>query len=271
MAAVLVALFRSTHPMPSLAVTSFALLYGVSVGLSPAQLAWVGLAVITQQFSVGLSNDWLDYARDKQVGRKDKPLALGRVSIGLVRNCALVLVALAILIGFWIGFASGAVMVLMLAAGWSYNLGLKAGIFSVLPYVVGFGVLPAFVTLSSSEPYWPQAWVVIVAALLGVSAHFANALPDLMDDLETGINALPHALGQKVSSIVISLTAIAASAVVVWQSDDLHWLIGTVGLALTILLASFAAVLSLKTPPSRLLFPLLVGVSLVNVTLLVLS
>jgi len=53
-----VALFRSTHPLPSLSVASFAVLFGLGSGLSLDRLALVGLAVLAQQFSVGHSNDW---------------------------------------------------------------------------------------------------------------------------------------------------------------------------------------------------------------------
>lgn len=267
----LLALFLSTHPMPSLAVTTFSVLYGISIGLTPFQLAVVGLSVLSQQFSVGLSNDWLDRARDRQVARTDKPVALGQISEKLVRNSAFLFVLLALLLGLSIGVMSGLVMLVMLAAGWSYNLGLKAGIFSVVPYLVGFGILPSFITLAASEPYLPEPWVFLVTALLGLSAHFANALPDILDDQQTGINALPHVLGQRASGFVIALAAVAASAIVVWQSDELPWVLGLIGMALTLALAALATVLALKRPPPRLLFPVLVAVSFVNVTLFMLA
>jgi hypothetical protein len=43
-------------------------------------------------------------------------------------------------------------MVLMLVVGWSYNLGLKSTGFSLVPYAIGFGILPVFVTLSFQQP-----------------------------------------------------------------------------------------------------------------------
>lgn len=267
----LISLFLSSHPMPSLAVTTFALLYGVSAGLGFEQLVLVAFAVLAQQFSVGLSNDWLDYSRDKQVARQDKPLAKGELSPKVVRNVAFMFVLISLLIAFAMGFVNGIVMTAMLAAGWSYNLGLKAGMFSVVPYVIGFGILPSFVTVAATEPYFPEAWVFVVASLLGVSAHFANALPDLIDDRETGINALPHLLGSRASGLVISVTAVAASGIVVWQSTELFWLFGVIGMTLTVLLAIFAALLARKYPPPRLLFPVLLAISLINVILFMLA
>ena len=68
-------LFKSSHPMPSFAVALFSVLFAVGVGLGLERIALVGLAVLFQQFSVGLSNDWLDLARDRASGRTDNPVA----------------------------------------------------------------------------------------------------------------------------------------------------------------------------------------------------
>lgn len=263
--------FFSTHPLPSLAVTSFAVLYGASIGLDFYQLGLVGLAVLAQQFSVGLSNDWLDQMRDKSVDRQDKPVALGLVPAQLVRNLAFVFATIALALGAISGFYTGVVMVAMLAAGWSYNLGLKASFVSVLPYAVGFGILPSFVTLSASDAYLPETWVFVAGALLGVSAHFANALPDLVDDRKTGIHNLPDVLGQQASGIIISTCAVAASGIVVLQSGTLNPLVGLIGFSLTVLFSVYAAILSFRVPAPRVLFLVIVGVSLINVILLVLG
>jgi 4-hydroxybenzoate polyprenyltransferase len=263
--------FFSTHPIPSLAVTSFAVLYGASIGLNLLQLGGVGLAVLVQQFSVGLSNDWLDQMRDRSVERQDKPVALGLVPAQLVRNLAFVFATIALALGFSFGVYSGVVMVVMLAAGWSYNLGLKASFVSVLPYAVGFGILPSFVTLSASDAYLPEPWVFTVGALLGISAHFANALPDLVDDRKTGIHNLPEVLGHQASGLIISISAVAASGIVVLQSGTLNPLVGLIGFSLTVLFSVYAAILSFRVPAPRVLFLVIVGVSLINVLLLVLG
>jgi 4-hydroxybenzoate polyprenyltransferase len=112
---------------------------------------------------------------------------------------------------------------------------------------------------------------VVVAALLGVSAHFANTLPDLLEDRATGVKALPHIVGQKISALVISTTAILASSIAVYQSNSLAGLIGVIGLTATIVLAGIASVLSLRPTPPRAIFPLLVVACLVNAILLMLG
>lgn len=264
-------LLMSTHPIPSIAVATFAMLFSVGIGLETTRVLLVGLAVLLQQFSVGLSNDWLDADRDSAVKRKDKPAVTAKLSPRLLRNWSFVSAVLAILSALLLGTASAAWMIPMLVVGWAYNLGMKANWSSVIPYAVGFGMLPVFVTLSDTEPGFPPIWVIIAAALLGISAHFANVLPDLIGDKKTGVRALPHILGQGVSAVVIAVTATAASAVIVTQSPALPLLIGWLGLGITAALAGAASSMALRPEPPRIVFPLLIIASLVNVLLLMLG
>ena len=266
-----VALLRSTHPLPSISVASFAVLYGFGIGLEPQQLVLVGLAVLSQQFSVGLSNDWLDASRDKEVNRLDKPVAQGAISLSVVKAASYASGAIALAISAAMGLGTLLWMVPMLAIGWTYNLWLKSNALSVVPYLIGFGILPAFVTLSGTDPAFPPFWVFIVSALFGVAAHFANALPDLLDDKRTGVNALPHILGQRTSALVIAVAACSASLLLVSQSENLNPALALGGLGLTIVLSFLASALSLAPKPPRLVFYLLLVASLVNVLLLMLG
>jgi len=265
------ALFRATHPLPSFSVASFVVLFGLGVDLPLEKLWLVGLAVLTQQFSVGLSNDWLDAGRDKAVKRLDKPVAQGMVPLASVGTASIVSAVIALGLASALGTAAFLLMFPMLAIGWVYNLGLKANGFSVVPYVLGFGILPAFVTLSSQDPALPPVWVMIVAGLFGVAAHFANTLPDLLADKQTGIRALPHILGQKASALVIAVTASSASLILVTQSKNLVPLVSIGGLGLTVALSLLASVLALGPNPPKLVFHLLLIASLVNVVMLMLG
>lgn len=264
-------LLLSTHPMPSISVSAFAVLFGMGVGMEAPKSFLVGLAVLMQQFSVGLSNDWLDLSRDQAVGRRDKPAAAGQISGVAVRNWSFMAGVFALASASFLGWPALCWMVLMLITGWSYNLGLKANALSVLPYAVGFGILPAFVTLSLDESLFPPVWIVTVAALLGISAHFANALPDLFDDKATGVRALPHLIGQRLSAFAIAATAFLASVILVSQAPNLDSVLGTTGLLATVCLAGAASGLSLRKKPPRVVFPLLIAASLVNVILLMLG
>ena len=266
-----IGLLKSTHPIPSFAVTSFTVLLAIGYGIPIEKLIPVGLGILFQQFSVGLSNDWLDYERDKIVGRNDKPTVRFEVSAKLVRNASLVSAVIALVFAMSLGWEVLLTMVAMLVVGWSYNLGLKSNALSALPYAVGFGIVPVFVTLSLSTPQLPLWWVMLAAGLLGVAAHFANALPDLMDDRETGVRALPHMLGQRISALAISGAAALASLLVVTQSASLNPTLAWLGFGLTMSLVVAASVLALRPKPPRVIFHLLIAAAFVNVALLVLG
>lgn len=267
----LVALIKSTHPIPCLAVASFAGLIGIGSGITWDRSLLIFLVVLLQQISVGLSNDWLDYKRDLKADRKDKPAVNGTVKVSELRTGAITAALLAQTTAFIFGPTAALVMFVMLVAGWAYNLGMKSNWTSGFPYAVGFGAVPVFVGLASTEPFWVQTWVVLAAALLGVSAHFANVLPDIEADKLTGVNSLPHILGQRASALAIAGTALLATVLVVTQSKDLDPTVAAVGLVLNILVVGFAAGLSIKAKPSRAAFSLLILASLVNVVLLTLG
>jgi 4-hydroxybenzoate polyprenyltransferase len=112
---------------------------------------------------------------------------------------------------------------------------------------------------------------MLAAGLLGVAAHFAKSLPDLMDDRETGVRALPHILGQRVSALAISGAAALASLLVVSHSTSLNLVVALVGFGLTMGLALTASVLALRPKPPRVIFHLLIAAAFVNVALLVLG
>ena len=266
-----IALLKSTHPIPSFAVTSFTVLLAIGYGMPIEKLVLVGLGILFQQFSVGLSNDWLDYDRDKIVGRKDKPTVRFEVSAKLVRNASLVSAVIALVVATSLGWQVLLTMLAMLLVGWSYNLGLKSNSLSALPYAVGFGLVPIYVTLSLSTPQLPLWWVMLAAALLGVAGHFANALPDLIDDRVTGVRALPHILGQRVSALAISAAAALASLLVVTESTSLTPVLAWLGFGMTMALVITASVLALRPKPPRVIFHLLIAAAFVNVALLVLG
>ncbi len=264
-----IGLLKSTHPIPSFAVATFTLLLAIGYEMPLERLIPVGLGILFQQFSVGLSNDWLDYERDKLVGRKDKPIIRFEVSAKLVRNASLISAVNALVAATSLGWEVLLTMVAMLVVGWSYNIGLKSTALSALPYAVGFGIVPIFVTVSLETAQLPLWWFMLAAGLLGVAAHFANALPDLIDDRETGVRALPHILGQKVSALAISGAAALASLLVVTQSASLNPVLAWVGFGLTMGLVIPASLLALRPKPPRVIFHLLIAASFINVVLLV--
>ena len=264
------ALARSTHPGPTLAVTAITVTLGIGVGLTLWQLIVLGLAFLLGQASVGLSNDWIDADRDRAVGRTDKPVAAGALGDAAARNAAVIAAVVAIALTLPLGPAATVAHTVFIGSAWAYNAGLKSTPLSVLPYVLSFGLLPLIVTLARTEPSLASPWALLAGALLGVSAHFANVLPDLDDDKATGVRGLPHRLGRRSSGLVIAGALAAASiSIVVGPGPAPAFYYG--GLALSVVLAALCAGLLARAEPTRLIFRLIIAGAMVDVILLALS
>ena len=269
------ALALATHPAPTVSVTLIAVVLAAGIGLESGRIALLGAVLLTNQLSVGLSNDWLDADRDRAVGRTDKPVALGLVSVATVRTAAFGLAAASLLLSLPLGAAAAAAHAVFLLAGWSYNLGLKRTALSVVPYLAGFGILPAVVTLSSPEPRGAAWWALAAGASLGVAAHFANVLPDLEDDLRTGVRGLPHRLGRRVTEAVTWVALIGAAAFVAFGNTSrsplaLVGFTAVAGIAAVGLIAGRTAARR-GAPASRLSFRLILAAALLVVLLLALG
>ena len=207
-------LWGSSHPGPTLVVTTLALALGIAIGLEPWRLALLTVAVFAGQLSIGISNDALDAARDRAVGRTDKPLARGDVSVTTAWVAASVCLALALVLSAPLGWRMLAAHALTLGSAWAYNAGLKSTALSIVPFLVSFGLFPSLATLSAPEPAFAAGWAWIAGAALGAAVHLTNVLPDLDDDASTGVRGLPHRLGARTSAIIAALGVIAGAVAV---------------------------------------------------------
>src|SRR3712207_3024003 len=133
----------ATHLGPTLAVTVVATLLGVAAGVPAGRAVLLCAAVLAGQASIGWSNDWLDADRDRAVERADKPVVQGAVTPSRLRTAALVAAALAVVLSLLLGVVPGVLLLVLVASGWAYNAGLKRTVLSAVPYVTGFGALPA--------------------------------------------------------------------------------------------------------------------------------
>lgn len=260
------ALLRASHPGPSAAVTLLTALLALGVGHGLASGALVTAAVAAGQLSIGWSNDLVDAARDRQVGRVDKPVAGDEVGEAVVRRATVLALAACVVLSLACGLESGAVHLLLgVSSGWAYNLVLKRTAWSAVPYAVAFGSLPAVVTLALPDPQLPGAWTVAAGALLGVGAHLLNALPDLADDAVTGVRGLPQRLGAGRVRVLAPLVLLAGSAAAVLGPGGRGG--GPWGLfGVTVLLAGVAL-----TGRGRVPFLAAIGIALVDVVSLVIS
>lgn len=254
-------LLGSAHLGPTLAVTVlFALLTGAQ-GLGGGRSALVVLAVLAGQLSIGWSNDLIDRARDRATGRGDKPLATGAGSVRAAQVACAAAVLATLVLSLSLGVAAGLVHLFCVACGWAYNLGLKATVWSWLPYAGAFGGLTVFVALADgSLPPW---WWPVGAGLLGVGAHLVNVLPDVADDLATGVRGLPHRLGPRLIAPVAGAVLVLASVVIVVGASPPAPAVVAVGIAVVAL----AALVGLGR--GRVPFLAAIAIALVDAVLLV--
>ncbi|KRB36860.1 UbiA family prenyltransferase [Microbacterium sp. Root180] len=253
-------LWGSTHPGPTLVVTGLALALGLAVGLEPWRLVLLVLAVFAGQVSIGISNDAIDAPRDRAVGRTDKPIARGDVSERAAWAAALVALVAALVLSAPLGFGMLAAHAIFLASAWAYNAGLKSTPFSIVPFIVSFGIFPSLATLAAPDPRLAAPWAWIAGAALGAAVHLTNVLPDLDDDRATGVRGLPHRIGARASAIVAAAgIVVGAVAVLVGSAGGALaavTVIGWVFFAAVVIVAVATAVLALVRPPSRALFRL---------------
>lgn len=202
----------ASHPLPTAAVTLFVLGLGLTIALPLPTLALIGLATLAGQLSIGWSNDLIDARRDAQAGRTDKPLSDGRGSRGIVVATTLAL-ATCVVLSLAVGALAAACHLVGVACGWAYNAGLKATVWSWLPYAAAFALLPTWVYAAQEGAPWAPLWMTAAAGLLGVSAHLVNAAPDVAHDRAQGVQGLPQRWGAP-TSITIAMGLLVGAAVV---------------------------------------------------------
>lgn len=203
-------LLGASHPEPAVAVTTVTAALAASAGRTAWGVVAVAAAVLAGQLSVGWCNDYVDRERDALAGRRDKPVASGAISPSRVRAAAGAALIAVPLLSLLSGWRAALVHCIAVGLAWAYDLRLKSSALSVVPYTIAFALLPVFVSLGLPGAPLPPWWAPLAGALLGAGAHFTNTLPDLADDLATGVRGLPHRLGMRTSqasSVVLLLSA----------------------------------------------------------------
>jgi len=229
------ALARCSHPEPVVLVTAVCGLLAALAGRGPGTV-WVVLAVLAGQLFVGWSNDYLDRRLDREARRSDKPIAQDAIRPRMVAIAAGVAGVAAIPLSLASGLSAALVHYVAILSATAYNLGLKATVFSVVPYAVSFSLLPAFITLGLTHPHWPPPWVMVSASLIGVGGHFAQARPDVERDRRQRVLGLPQVAGDRASGILAALFLAAGSATIAVGTHSvlpLLAVVSTVGVAVT--------------------------------------
>jgi protoheme IX farnesyltransferase len=261
-------LLRACHPEPAAAVTAGATLLAVIVGQSIASVVAAALAIGASQLAGGWHNDWLDAARDKISGRPDKPITAGSISRRAVGLAAAIAAAATVPLGLLSGPAAGLAATIGLLSVLAYNWRLKFTAFSVVPYVVSFGALPAFVVLGLPGSPLPPWWLVGAGASLGGGAHFANVLSDLDDDARTGVRGLPHRVGPSWGAALAGVLLADAGALLVFGPPGAAAPLAVVGLCTVVVVLLVGTCVQLLRPASRAAFRAVIIAALISVALL---
>jgi protoheme IX farnesyltransferase len=267
-----VALLKSSHPEPGGAVTVAMTLLAIGVGHRGWSIVGVFAAVAATQLAVGWVNDWLDADRDRIAGRRDKPVASGAVSHRTVGIAGLISALAIPVLGLPFGAKATICITLVGIFALLYDWPLKSTPLSVVPYLVAFGLLPAFVVVALPGHPTPPAWLVAAGALLGGGAHFANVLPDLADDAATGVRGLPHRIGATWSQVAAAGLLLAATLTLVFgPPGPPSWVgIAAAAAAVVVLPIGWHAARRARGRPVAM-FRAVIVVALIDVLLLVFS
>jgi 4-hydroxybenzoate polyprenyltransferase len=265
------ALIRASHPEPGGAVTAVTALLAVATGRGAWGVVAAAVTVLASQLATGWVNDALDAERDAAVGRTDKPVAAGEVSRRLVAVCGVVAAVAVPLLALLSGPAAAVAATVGVGSSLLYDWPLKSTPVSVLPYMVSFAALPAFVVLGLPGAPWPPAWMLAAGSLMGAGAHFANTLPDLADDVDTGIRGLPHRLGPRGSRIAAAVLLLAATGVLVFGPPGAPSWFGLGALTSAAVVLPVGGYLAGRRAGSRAVFRAVLVVAVLDVGLLVAS
>ena len=228
---------RAAHALPTVAVSTVITAFAWSLGWTGWPQAAVIITIFIGQLSVGWSNDAFDASLDSRVGRKSKPTVALDVSPGALWVAATGSLTVAILLSWAVaGWLGGSFHVFAIAMAWLYNVRLSRTAWSWLPYALAFGSMPAFLSYGlDGSP--PTAWSVAVFAIVGVSAHLANALPDVESDRAAGVGGLVVRWGSRRSVVLCwLLLAVGTGILGLVAAEQSWWLAGLVAAAYAVAL-----------------------------------
>jgi len=263
----LLGLARACHAGPSFVVTAAVTAVAASLGRTGLGVIAVAIAVLLGQLSVGWSNDAIDWADDAAAGRTNKPIVAGQVGARTLRIAASSAALLCIPMSFVAaGRIGGLAHIVAVASAWIYNLWLKSTAFSVLPYVLSFGLIAPFLTYGLSPQQPPATWFVLTLACLGLAAGMANSIPDIEGDQAVDRGGLVARLGARTSSVVAAIAVVVATVLLATHVGLAAW----IAVAL-IVGATLIAIVGAVVARGRYLFTIVMILALTDTVLLCLA
>jgi 4-hydroxybenzoate polyprenyltransferase len=146
------------------------------------------------QLCIGVINDVVDLPADA-IAQPYKPLVRGVLRRSTAAGIGVILGAIGLASAVTINLATLGLGAAALAAGLSYDLGLRRTALSWVPWWGGMAVLP-FASYASAGPIPSRLLVLIpLSALIAVGLQVANALPDIDTDRAAGVRSLPVLIG----------------------------------------------------------------------------
>lgn len=196
------AALRLIHPAPAVAVTLLSAVLGAillaQAGLTPGlRLALTVLAVAGSQVFTGSLNDLADARRDAATGRVEKPLPAGSITGRAAQMVAALGLGVQVAASLPLGLAATGLGLAAVVSAAAYDLALSRTPLSPLPYLVSFGLLPAWIAASVGVDAARVLPAVPLAALLAGAAHLANTLRDFDADAAGGSRSLAQLLGRR--------------------------------------------------------------------------
>jgi len=247
------------HPGPTAIVTLVSYLFASTLR-SEWSAVGIALSVFLGQLVIGWSNDLIDFSSDQTRNRSEKPLVAGLIGEELLRRITAITTVLTIVVNLLgpLGLKGGAVHLIGVASGVSYNIYFKRTLFSWLPYAIAFAALPGSIVIAAGQA--PPLWLLTCGSLLGLAAHFANVIDDIDGDRTEGIRGLPQVLGERVSRITTVIALLTTGWILTTQTQT-FWVL---------LLSSLGAILILFGP-RKVVFPALMALAVLDVLMLVIA
>jgi 4-hydroxybenzoate polyprenyltransferase len=194
---------RVIHPAPAAAVTllsgALGAILATQAGL-PIGEGWAltVLSVGGSQVFTGATNDIADRVRDA-TARPEKPLPAGELSLNAAMWIASLGLAVQLAASWRVGSLALALGAVASASALAYNLVLSRTPLSPLPYLVSFGILPAWVAAGVGVPLERVLPAIPLVAPFAVAAHLANTVRDFEADAAGGSRSLAQLLGRRAS------------------------------------------------------------------------
>lgn len=257
--------FRLMHFLPVLTTTTIGLVVTLitlkgestfpeffnnllSVIIPIIPIIFLVLTIFFQQGFLGIQNDYIDREIDL-LYNKNKTLTDGWVTPKFAfwwgTICFLLFTGCSIVVGFWskirfwtIIYVQGANLI-----GIFYNLYAKHKPFSILPYMFGFPLIPAYVWTTFGGFRIEHLWIIPLLMFVSFPAHIANEIPDFDMDLKYENKNFAVFLGKKLATIIywLGILLIEIELVIVYILYNLNtWIFVSVfGLSLIVGIVAF--------------------------------